>query len=359
MGKRYEHMKTGPRQHAKSAYGHATLHIEDIARAAGVSVSTVSRILNNHRDVSARTRSRVLEVIDATGYTPHPHARRLASGKSDTIALVYPFTSMQNDDTLLEFIVAVNEVAEANSFFFNLSTRKVTREQLLSIYGAGHVGGIILMQICLDDWRVEFLKRHEFPFVMIGRTKECEDLWYVDFDFEGMMLSIFDLLVGLGHRRIGYLARHEALRAQGFGPAVREMRGYEASLMKHGLASNWVSTKANFVSCYDATRELLRRDPALTAIVTTWGQGATGVIEALRGARRHIPGDVSVVCSDCTEKFAQSTFPAVTSIQLPADKLGAAAAQMLVRRLKENPSTPEHLTLLPEVSVRASTAPAP
>ena len=135
----YERMRTRTDQKKEGADGHGTLHIEDIARAAGVSISTVSRILNNHSDVSAKTRSRVLEVIEATGYSPHPHARRLASGKSDTIALLYPFTSMQNDDNLLEFIIGANEVAEASSFFFNLSTHRVSRAQLLSIYGAGHV----------------------------------------------------------------------------------------------------------------------------------------------------------------------------------------------------------------------------
>lgn len=356
---RCEQMKTGADHSPDGAGGHDPLRIEDIARAAGVSVSTVSRILNNHRDVSARTRSRVLDLIEATGYAPHPHARRLASGKSDTIALVYPFTSMQSDDNLLEFIVAANEVAVAERFFFNLSTHNVTREHLLSIYGAGHVGGVILMQICLHDWRVELLKRHRLPFVMIGRTNECEDLWYVDVDFEKMLQSIFDLLTSLGHRTIGYLARPEALRKQGFGPAVREMRGYEAAIEKHGLSSNWISTESSVASCYDATRDLLRRIPRLTAIVTTWGQGVAGVIEALRHARRRIPEDVSVISADSTEKAALSTFPTLTSIQLPAGKLGSCAAEMLVRILKENPPTPEHLILVPEISKRGSTAPPP
>lgn len=342
-----------------NAINRGALHIEDIARAAGVSISTVSRILNNHSDVSERTRSRVLELIEATGYTPHPHARRLASGKSDTIALVYPFTSTQSDHNLLEFIVAANEVAEANSFFFNLSTHSVTQEQLLSIYGSGHVGGVILMQICLEDWRVELLRRHRLPFVMIGRTEECEDLWYVDVDFRAALLSVFDLLVEFGHRSIGYLARAESFRRRGFGPAVREMQGYEASLEKHHLSSNWLSTEATFASCYEATLELLRRTPSLTAIVTTWAQGVTGVIEALRRSGRRIPEDVSLICADCTEKVALSTYPTLTSLQVPSGRLGGAAAEMLVRILKDTPSSADHLLVVPEVSVRESTAPPP
>ncbi|HUX49539.1 MAG TPA: LacI family DNA-binding transcriptional regulator [Spirochaetia bacterium] len=335
----------------------ARLRIADIAQAAGVSVSTVSRILNDKSDVSSRTRAHVLGVIESTGYLPDPHARVLASGRSDTITLIYPVGSDGSDEVMLEFIVSANEVAADERFFFNLSTREATEEQLMSIYRSGRVGGIILMQICLADWRVEYLKERGLPFVMIGRTADCDDLCYVDLDFENAVTSIFDYLVGLGHRRIGYLARTEAVRRAQLGPAVREMSGYRKAMRKHKLERLYLSPESNFDSHFESTQMLLRRQPDLSAIVTTWDEGVTGVVEALRAAGRRIPEDVSVVCSACTDKVATSVVPAITSVSIPSRVMGAAAARMLVKRLRDPGTPPEQLLLNPELKIRASTAP--
>jgi len=334
----------------------ARLRIADIARAAGVSVSTVSRILNEKSDVSPRTRARVLGVIESTGYLPDPHARLLASGRNDTITLIYPIGTDGSDEVMLQFIVSANEVAADERFFFNLTTRETTEEQLMSIYRSGRVGGIILMQICLHDWRVAFLKERGLPFVMIGRTDDCDDLCYVDLDFEKAVTSIFDYLVGLGHRRIGYLARTEAVRREQLGPAVREMSGYRKSIRKHKLERLYLSPESNFESHFESTQQLLQLQPDLTAIVTTWDEGVTGVVEALRSAGRRIPEEVSVVCSACTDKVATSIIPAVTSVSIPSRVMGAAAARMLVTRLREPETPPEQLLLSPELKIRESAA---
>src|SRR5512138_2422260 len=120
--------------------------IFEVAQAAGVSITTVSRILNNKPDVSKATRQRVQQVIEALGYTPHAHAQRLAARKSRTIALLFP---LERAVSLLEldFIVGAAAAAGEENFFFNFMTAPITKSSLFGLYRSVQVDGIILMEI--------------------------------------------------------------------------------------------------------------------------------------------------------------------------------------------------------------------
>jgi len=332
--------------------------IADIARASGVSVSTVSRILNNRPDVSEITRKRVLAVIRRMGYFPHPHAQRLASGTSDTIALVHPVTGSA-DYVLLDFILGASAVAEQQRFFFNLVTRPLTKDDLRSIYRSRHADGVILMQICLQDWRVDFLRRAGLPFVMIGRTAECGDLGYVDPDFHAAVVTVMDHLTGLGHRKIGYLRHPHARIAEGYGPAVRQAEAYEQYVKDRGLTSLIQESDFSYSASYRAAQALLAAEPGITAFVSPSGDGVSGIIAAARHAGRRVPEDLSVVSSSCAERAAMSMLPALTSVNMESNLMGSIAARMLIRLLKDRAYSPEQILRPPVFVVRSSTALAP
>src|SRR5712691_5102717 len=204
----------------------ADLTIDDVARLAGVSVSTVSRILNDKPDVALSTRQRVKQVMDDLGYSPHTLAQRLAERRSRSIALVFTQRRSAGRDEVAIFIVQEAFSAEAENYLFSLVAAPTTESRLLNLYRSAQVEGVILMEIHLDDWRVELLKKHGYPFVMIGRCADNSGLSFIDLDFESAIVVAADHLVQLGHRRIGFL-NSGALRQEGYGPAVRAELGYE------------------------------------------------------------------------------------------------------------------------------------
>jgi DNA-binding LacI/PurR family transcriptional regulator len=329
--------------------------IFDVAQAAGVSITTVSRILNNKPDVSAATRQRVQQVIEELGYHPHAQARRLAARKSRTIALLFPLDRAVGQ-LELDFIVGAATAAGNENLFFYFVTTPITENSLLSLYRSAQVDGVILMEIHTQDWRVELLRAYDYPFVMIGHCADNTGLSFVDVDFEENIILAFDHLIELGHREIGFLGHPQAMRQQGYGPAVRCWTGYEKALQKHSLTPIYREERIDVQALFDATLTLLEARPQLTAIVATQGSSIVGVVRALRQAGRAVPDDFSVV-GITTENVAELITPPLTTINFPAYTEGLQAARMLINQLDQKPLETEQILLPPELIVRKSTGP--
>lgn len=332
--------------------------INDVARAAGVSITTVSRILNGKPDVAEDTRLRVLDVIDQLGYIPNSQAQRLAAGKSRMITLLFPFEHASFTQLELDFFVGAAAAASKRSYFFNMMTEPVSRDALINLFRSGQVDGVILMQIEMDDWRPPLLKEHNCPFVMIGRRENNDGFSYIDVDFENAILMACEHLVHLGHRQIGFLARPAAMRKANLGPAVRLMRGYRNACEEFGLTPLIREVQLTVHDVYDATHELLDENPDLTAIVTVHGASSTGIMRALRERGRDVPTDCSVVAL-ATNKIAQMISPALTALNFPTDTMGYQAAKMLIQHLQHPTNRVEQIILKPELIIRESTTIAP
>jgi DNA-binding LacI/PurR family transcriptional regulator len=334
-----------------------SLTIADIARLAQVSVSTVSRILNGKPDVAEATRQRVLKVIQETGYSPDVSAQRLASGasvgRSRVITLLFPMDHAEFTQLELDFFIGAAASCSQHDAFFNLMTEPMDAEHLLNLYRSGQTDGVILMQIRMDDWRPPLLTSHDFPFIMIGRCADNERYSYIDLDFEAAVDTAFAHLVGLGHRRIGLLARPATTRAQQIGPAVRLMAGYEQALARYQLQPLYREVNLTVPDVYEATLALLDEDPELTAIVTVHGATSAGIIRALRDRDRLVPDDCSVVAL-ATERIAQLVTPPLTAINFPTDTIGYQAATMLIHALQQPGAPVEQILLQPRLAVRES-----
>jgi DNA-binding LacI/PurR family transcriptional regulator len=335
----------------------AEITIADVARAAGVSVSTVSRILNDKPDVAEKTRQRVQEVIKQLGYMPHAQAQRLAAGRSRTIGLLYPLKSIMVTHVELDFVVGAAAAAGEESYFFNLMTGPVTKMNLLNLYRSAQVDGVILMQIHLQDWRIDFLRDHNFPFVMIGRCADNSGLSFIDLDFEGAALAAFDYLVGLGHHHIAFINRSPTLRQQGFGPPVRSFAGYQKALEKHGLPFLYREVNPTVADICEATLQLLDEQPNLTAIYCVYSSLSVGIIRALRQRGRTVPDDFSVMAIT-NDQVAQLMTPPLTTIDFPTNTVGYQAAKMLIAKLQHEPVEPQQILLPPQLIIRQSTGQA-
>jgi DNA-binding LacI/PurR family transcriptional regulator len=176
--------------------------IVDIAEASGVSVSTVSRILNNKPDVAEETRQRVLQVIEERKFAPQMAWQLLRSGKSRFIALHFP---QDFNPPSHGMITGAALGCEQAGYSLNLIASSLSDHELLTIYGSGQADGVILMEILTHDPRVELLRRHELPFVMIGRCADNAGLSFVDLDIGAGVAAAVEHLYHLGHREIGFV----------------------------------------------------------------------------------------------------------------------------------------------------------
>lgn len=333
------------------------LTIADIARLANVSVSTVSRILNGKQDVAPATRERVQRLIDELGYIPHAQAQRLRAGKTRTLALLYPqYTNKPINQNELDFMIGAAAAAGEKNFFFNLITKPVTKRDLLGFYNSAQFDGLILMQIHLDDWRVELLREQGYPFVMIGHCANNEGLIYIDVDFEAFINKAFDYLVELGHRNIAYVGLSSALRQQGFGPAIRTFWGYEQAVHKHGLESVYCEATYSVEEVFASTLALLDEHPELTAIVTPHDTCTVGILRALAERGRFVPDDFSLVAI-MMKRQAEISTPPITAINFPSYDIAYQAVQMLINQLEHRPIADSQILISPRLVIRESTQP--
>ena len=332
--------------------------IADVARKAGVSVSTVSRILNDKRDVAEATRARVQRVIDELGYFPHAQAQGLRAGRSRNLALLFPIKYPGDplyNSLELDFVLGAAAAANERAYLFNLMPVPVAPDNLWMLIRSAQVDGLVLMQVHLDDWRVDLLRESGFPFVMIGRSADDAGLSFIDVDFYSFIRAAFDHIVSLGHRDIGFIALPHDLREQGFGPAVRGWEGYQQALETHGLAPLYREVGYAPAEMTQAALDLLDERPSLSAFVTAHEFGSLNIGRALSERGRAVPEDCSLV-SITTERIADLNTPVVTHVEFPAYMMGYRAIDLLIRRLEGDQAEPEQILVPPRLVIRNSTA---
>lgn len=317
--------------------------INDIAKVAGVSISTVSRILNNKEDVAASTRQRVLDVIDDLGYQPHFQARRLRTNahKSNTISLLYPlentpFDSVVNSSVLVDYIQGISRGVEQSDFQLNLVTSNTSPEKLLNSYRSSQIDGAIIMQVTVNDPRIQSLRETNYPFIMIGRTSNDSDINYIDFDYEQAVIKAFTHLQSAGHSRIGFLTYPKVLIDQQYGPAYYAMRGYNK--IRQQQNTPYMMSEINMQSTIDATQALLAQYPAITALVVVHGEYLNGVVAGIHNMNRRIPDDISIVVISNNGQ-SEIVSPSITRVDLPALDMGYRAARTLIRQIEGDSTT--------------------
>src|SRR5216683_2800125 len=217
--------------------------------------------------VATDTRSHVLRVIAEMGYVPHLPAQRLASGRTRSIALHFPLSDpgLISNEVELDFITGIAFGAAEKDYFFSLMTGELTHAGLLKLCRGAQMDGLVLMQITLDDWRVDLLRENDYPFVMIGRTADTDGLSYIDLDFESAIHDAYAHLIRLGHRHIAFLTFSEDWRLRGLGPAIRSLRGFHKTVEKFQVAPIYRECELEVGQAYCITKQLVSAHPQLTA----------------------------------------------------------------------------------------------
>ncbi|MGD0876678.1 MAG: LacI family DNA-binding transcriptional regulator [Anaerolineales bacterium] len=336
--------------------------IMDIAKASGVSVSTVSRILNDKPDVAEETRERVLNIIKDYRFAPQAPWQQLKSGKSHFITLHYP----QNPNRIHminSFVIGAATACEQNNYSLNFVVSPLDETSLLTFYRSGQSDGMILMEIMMQDWRVDVLRQNNFPFVMLGRCENNSGFSYIDLDVEAGVRIAMEHLIGLGHRQIGFVSVEPYLftgkdHGNGLGYSTWAVIGYKHACEQFGLPVICEQIHITEESIENGVLRLLAENPRITAIVTVQESVVAGIIKAVQRRELIIPDEISIVGS-ADAGMAELTTPPLTTVSYHAETAGFQAAKMLIEQLEGHQDGEKQILVPFELIVRGSTSAVP
>lgn len=330
--------------------------MNDVARVAGVSTSTVSYVLSGKRSISADTRSQVLEAIEKLGYSPHAGARALASNKSNVLGLVVPLPDDVNVSVVMQFVAAVVTTARTFEQDVLLLTQDETGgiERVLS---QSIVDGLVMMDIEAKDPRVPLLAKFRQPAVLIGVPDDAHGISCVDFDFYAAAKVSVRHLVDLGHRRIALIGSPKASLERHASYADRVLKGFEEASAESGVEFTSRACESTPEALLDTLKELLNGPSAATGIIVHNESLMPILRDTLAGLGLQVPQDVSVVAIAPTDVAMASTAP-WTAVSIPAQDIGRAAVEMVMERM-ESEKPAEIRLIVPSLVPRTSTAPLP
>jgi len=330
--------------------------IRDIAALAGVSVATVSRVLNGRPDVSSATRDVVLQHIRERGYVTSRSARALAGGRTGLIGLTVPYMV---DNYFAQILTGATEAAyERDARLVVCPTRfEHDREvSLLTRLMHGTTDGALLILPSETPAELTALQRQGYPFVVVDPATPLDDAIPVvaAANWTGGKTATAHL-IALGHRRIGVITgrRNEI--------ASRDrLAGYHSALLAVELAADpalLVESDFSIDGGWRAARRLLARHQPPTAIFAFNDNMAVGALRAARELGLEVPGRLSVVGFDDVENASLVT-PALTTVRQPLQEMGRVATGILYRLIDDQPLDVTRIELSTRLVVRASTAPA-
>lgn len=327
--------------------------LEEIAELAGVSRSTVSRVINDDPNVKVETRERVIDVIQETNYQPSTAARRLAGGHSGIFGLVIPMgvARLFSEPYFLTLLQSVSSTCNAlnHTIMLWLAEPEYERRMVGQILDTDLLDGVIVSSMSVGDPIVNALKDSALPFVLIGRYPLDGVVHYVDVDNRACAMRIVQHLISADRKRIGIITGPTDMMV-----SLDRLEGYKQALREGGMPiEKCLIFDGNFTD-YGAekcTEALL--DQAVDAIFCSSDLMAVGALRVLRERGIRVPDDVAVVGFD-DAPFAESTNPPLTTIRQPTAKLGSTSVEMLIKLVKGAEQIPSQVILPAEMIIRKS-----
>ncbi|MEA4894927.1 MAG: LacI family DNA-binding transcriptional regulator [Oscillospiraceae bacterium] len=333
------------------------MNIDEIARLAGVSKSTVSRVLNNKADVSKKTFDRITEVINDTGYTPNAFAKAINEKKAKTIGLIIPHDADYFFSNLYytEFLHGVSVLIDEQSYYLTLFYPKFN-DYILAFKQKRIDGFIVAIPAHGHEKMINSLVNVGAPLVLTGRPPaRFKDLPYVDVDdFRGAKLAMTHL-IGLGHKRIAFVGEENLISSGCRLDAYRECLRVSGLVCDEALIR--LASDNPLKAGSEIMRELMTLPNPPTAVFFSSDMLAISASSAVYGMGLRIPEDVSLVGYDGII-MSKYQHPPLTTVYQPAFDKGHTIAQILVDYLRDG--TPmKSLCLDTPLLVRGSTGPPP
>jgi LacI family transcriptional regulator len=328
--------------------------IRSIAKTAGVSISTVSRVINASKPVSNELKKRVLAVIEKEKYVPNFTARSLVHQRTSTIGIAIPIVSPEFHMKILSgadgylsergyetVICPIGDDTEGQNRYIDLLARRVT-------------DGLLLMHETGDSRVRSALRKERIPIVLgsvyFGKLRFPA----VGIDDYAAAHDATRFLIGLGHRKIGLISLAEkstagAHRIQGYADALAEWNIEPAT-------SRVTFGHYAYESGYYAVKALLERDPGVTAVFAASDEMAVGALHFLVKSGRSVPEEISLMGFDDVQ-VARFTNPSLTTVRQPITEIGRQSAELLLTLIQGDAIPKERINLPYEIVVRRSTGP--
>ena len=328
--------------------------IKDVALRAGVSVTTVSHVVNDTRHVSAKGRERVELAIRELGYVPNAMARSLKSNTTSTLGMLIPNSS---NPYFAEIVRIVEDRCFGAGYTLVLcNTDDEPRRQsvYLQVLAERRIDGLIVVSTGDDDSLVTQLQGLRIPTVLVDREIADPSCDLVETaHMQGGLLAVRHLL-SLGHKRIACLGGPEGLT-----PSEQRIEGWRMALAEAGTTPNadallWRGAFTS-QSGYEAMHAILRTEHPPSAVFVCNDLMAIGALRAAHESGVHVPDELSIVGFDDIELSAY-TSPPLTTVAQPKERIGALAVDMLLERVSGKRRDARKVVLQPELRVRASTA---
>ncbi|MUT64552.1 LacI family DNA-binding transcriptional regulator [Paenibacillus sp. NEAU-GSW1] len=331
--------------------------IKDIAKAAGVSPSTVSRVVSNHPRISKETSIKVKRIMEEMGYHPNIMAKSLVSKTTNTLAIMLPRPAEELFQDfffgeLLRGILTHSSRAGYDMLLTAATSEHDEIETISRLVFGRRVDGVMLLSSRINDPLISYLNEQKFPSVLIGRTDEPHDnILSVDNDNVQAAFDATQHLIAQGHTRIGFVSGPQNLNV-----SRDRMSGYRNAMAEAGLQcrSEWI-VDGEFLqqSGYRAMSLTMGHPERPTALVAIDDVVAFGVMRGLSEIGYSVPDDLCIVSFN-NIALSELATPPISSVDIGTYQLGYAASQLLVRRINEEPVHQTHLIIPHRLIVRES-----
>ena len=325
--------------------------IKDIAKEADVSVTTVSRVLNNKPDVGDDTRAKILKIIDEMNYNPNSVARGLVMQKTHTIGLIIPDISNPFFPQVARAIEDKAQKLDYSVIFFNTDNHLEREKKAVELFKSKQVDGLIVSLSLGNEKILKELKSKNYPVVQIDRSVLNNSYPLVSIDNEKSAYQMVKYILKKGNHKIAHITGDLNTTT-----ARARMEGYKKALKDYGVEINEdyiVEGDYSQNSGFEAMQKLLELEKRPTAVFAANDLSAAGVYKALFAADLKIPEDIAVAGHDDID-IASLLRPELTTMRQPKYSLGERAVTVLLRMINNQETEIEDQILKTNLIIRES-----
>jgi LacI family transcriptional regulator len=331
------------------------MNLDEVAKRAGVSSATVSRVLNKSQVVRKATRLRVMKAVSELNYHPNLHARSLAKGASHTIGMIA--SNLQNP-FFFDVFRALETDAHAHGYEVVVANTDYDPEHLVRtvrLMIGRRVAGLAVIVSEMNPDLISELSESKLRVVFYDVGTAGRTMSNIRVNYRRGIERVVEYLHNVNHRRLAFVGHHAAL-----GPISEREKAFVETVSKYSSGTEWrtVANQDTLEGGQQAARELLASGFHPTAIICVNDVMAVGVLREVREQGLRVPEDISVTGFD-NIKLSEFSYPSLTTVHIPRDRIGHLAFSMLVPEAARGNVPGREIVIEPELVLRDSTGPAP